>query len=48
MLIEQITEFQLRAPEPSARTCTTTTGCFHEKTKIFTKHLQVDYFIIFC
>ena len=34
MLIEQIIDFELREPEPSGRTCTPTTGYFHDKTKI--------------
>ena len=32
LLIEQI--FELREPGPPGRTCTPTTGCFHDKTII--------------
>ena len=34
MLIEQIIEFELSEPGPSGRTCTPTTGDFHDQTKI--------------
>ena len=34
MLIEQIIEFELRGPGHPDRTCTSTTGYFHDKTKI--------------
>ena len=30
MLIEQITEFQLKGPEPFGRTCTPITGKLHD------------------
>ena len=34
MLIEQITELQLRGPGHPGLTCTSITGYFHDKTKI--------------
>ena len=34
MLIEQIIEFELKGLGPPGRTCTLTTGYFHNKTKI--------------
>ena len=37
MLIEQIIEFQLRDSGPPGRTCTSTTGQLHDKTKISVK-----------
>ena len=43
MLIEQIIEFELRGPGPTGRTCTPTTGYFHDKPKISQENLQVDY-----
>ena len=42
MLNEQIIEFKLRKPGPPGRTCTPTTGYFHEETKIF------ELMIIYC
>ena len=33
MLIEQIIEFELKKPGPPGRTCTSTTGYFHDKQK---------------
>ena len=47
MLIEQIIEFELRGSGAPIRTRTPTTGCFHDKTKIFKEFLRVDY-IIYC
>ena len=46
MLIKQIIEFELRGPGPPGRrpTCTPTTGCFYDKTNIFKKNFQVDYY----
>ena len=39
MFIEQIIEFELRRPgPPPCRTCTLTTGYFHDKTKISKKN----------
>ena len=46
MLIEQIIEFELRGPLPSGRTCSPTTGYFHEKTKISKANLCVDYHVL--
>ena len=46
MLIEQVIEFQLRGPGPPVRTCTPTTGYFHDKTKILKENLRV--IIIYC
>ena len=45
MLIEQIIKFELRWPRPPNRTCTPTTGYFHDKTKIFKENLRVDYYL---
>ena len=41
MLIEQITEFELRVRGPHSRTCTRRTGYFHDKTKIFKANIRV-------
>ena len=46
MLIEQRIEFELRGPRPCSRTCTLTTGYFHDKTKISKANLQVDYCLL--
>ena len=47
MFIEQIVEFELRGPGPPRRTCTRTTGCFYDKTKISKENLVVDlYFLL--
>ena len=46
MLIEQITVFELRVPGPPGRTCTPTTGYFHDKTKISKANLSVDYYLL--
>ena len=48
MLIEQIIEFESRGPGPHGRTCTSTTGDFHGKTKFSIEYLRVDLFIIYC
>ena len=48
MLIEQIIEFELSALGPPGRTCTPTTGYFHDQTKISRVYFRMDYFIIFC
>ena len=34
MLIERISEFELKGPGLSSRTCTPIPGYFHDKTKI--------------
>ena len=39
MLIEQIIEFELKGPGPHGRTCTPTTGYFHDKTKTSKENL---------
>ena len=46
MLIEQITELQLRGPGPPDQTCTPITGYFHDKTKISKENLRVDYYLL--
>ena len=46
MLIERMIELQLRGPEPPGRTCTPITDYFHDKTKISTKNLRVDYYLL--
>ena len=43
MLIEQITEFELKKPGLPGGTGTPTTGYFYDKTKISKKNLRVDY-----
>ena len=45
MLIERITEFQLKRPGPFGRPCTPTTGKLHDKTKISKKNLREDYYL---
>ena len=45
MLIEQNIEFELRGPGPSDRTCTPTTGQFHDKAKISKENRRVDYYL---
>ena len=47
MLIEQIIGFELSEPGPPGRTCTRTTGYFHDQTKISKEYLRIDYFIIY-
>ena len=46
MLIKQIIEFECRGPGPPGRTFTPTTACFHDKTKISTENLRVDYYLM--
>ena len=46
MLFDPINEFELRGPGPLGRTCTSKTGYFHDKTKIFKKYLRVDYYLL--
>ena len=46
MLIEQIIEFQLKWPGPFGPTCTPITGKLHDKTKISTQNLRVDYYLL--
>ena len=46
MLIEQITEFQLREPWLFGRTCTPITGKLHDETKIFEENLREDYYLL--
>ena len=38
MFVEQIFEFELRAPGPPGRTCNAKTGYFLGKTKIYKKN----------
>ena len=46
MLIEQIIEFKLRGLGPVNRTCTPTTGYFHDKAKIPKQNFQEDYLLL--
>ena len=46
MLIEEIIEFEFREIEVPGRTCTPTIGCFHDKTKICTENLRVNYYLL--
>ena len=46
MLIEQITEFKFPGPGPPGRTCTPTTGLFHDKTKICWKNFRVGCYLL--
>ena len=45
MPIEQIIEFELRGPGPPGR-ATPKTGSFHDKTKLSTANLQVNYYVL--
>ena len=45
-VIEQIIEFKLREPGPPSRICTSTTGYFHNKTKIYTENFCVDHYLL--
>ena len=38
--------FEFRGSEPYGRICTPITGCFHDKTKISLKNLQVDCYLL--
>ena len=44
MLIEQINQFELGGPGPPGCTCTTTTGYFHDETKISMENLNENMF----
>ena len=44
MLIEQIIES--RGPGPPGRTCTPTTGCFHDKTIISKENIRLDCYLL--
>ena len=46
MLIEQTTEFQLKGPRPSGRTCTPITGKHHDETKISKENLREDCYLL--
>ena len=46
MVIEQIIEIEMRGPGPPGRTCTSITGYFHEKTKIYKENFRVDYYLL--
>ena len=48
MLIQQITNFELRGPWPPGRTCTSTAGCFYDKTKISKENLRLDLLLKYC
>ena len=43
MLIEQITEFELKRPGPPGRTCAPITDYVHDKAKISKANLRMDY-----
>ena len=45
MLIEQINKFKLGGSGPPGRTCTSTSGWFHDKTKISMTNLPVDCYL---
>ena len=47
MLIEQIIEFELRQPARlPGRTCTSITGYFDDKSKIYKENLRLDYYLL--
>ena len=46
MLIEEIIEFELRMFGPPGRTCISTTGFFHDKTKILRANPRVDCYLL--
>ena len=46
MLKEQIIEFKLKGFGPPGRTCTPTTGDFHDKTIISEGNLRVDHYLL--
>ena len=47
MLIEQIIEYELIQPAgPSGRTCTSITGYFDDKSKIYKENLRLDYYLL--
>ena len=46
MLIERIIKLQLRGPGAPGRTCTPTTGYFHDKTNITKENLRVDCYLL--
>ena len=46
MLIERIIGFELRGLRLPGRICTPITAYFHEKTKISTENLRVDYYLL--
>ena len=46
MLIEQIVELQWRRHGPPGLTCTSITGYFHDKTKIFKENLRVGFHLL--
>ena len=47
MLIERITEYELREAGPPGRACTPIIGKLHDKTKISKENLRVDL-IVYC
>ena len=44
MLTEHI--FELRGPGPPGRTCTATTGCFHDKAIISKENIRQDCYLL--
>ena len=46
MLIEQITEFELRRAGPSGCTSTPTTGYFQDIAKTVKANLRLDYYLL--
>ena len=46
MLIEQNIEFEWRGPGLPGRANTPITGYFHDKTKISTENLRVNYYLL--
>ena len=46
MFIEQTIKFEFRGFVSLGRTCTPTTGYFHDKTKIYKENLRMDYYLV--
>ena len=46
VLIEQISEFELRGPGPSGRICTSKTSNFYDNTKISKQNFRLDYCLL--
>ena len=46
MLIEQIVELRLRGPGSHGLTCSSITGCFHDKTKICEENIRVGFHLL--
>ena len=47
MLKEEVIEFEMRGHRPPGRTCTSTTGYFYDKTKIFKENLHETIYLTF-